>query len=249
MQSDNNIARVELAPVALLEKQPQSQNISIPGDAAFHVFHYHHDETELSDHFSLQVLLRILNKNYSDSDVCAAQRFPGTFVTAGLSQKSHFALTANVGGLPRPGCFSFSLNLRCSSRTSSAVKIGTKGAGAAALSTAFRPDSSRSTRHITPTTSKPYSRAASIAWIVDAPVVQTSSTMTTFAPFSRYPSIRCPVPCDFSDFRTRKPWIGFVCVLVIETAPTTGSAPIVNPPIASGFHPRDLISSRKTRPT
>ncbi len=43
---------------------------------------------------------------------------------------------------------------------------------------------------------------------VDAPVVHTSSTMTTRAPFSRKPSMRCPVPCVFSALRTRKPLIG-----------------------------------------
>ena len=73
----------------------------------------------------------------------------------------------------------------CSLRTSFAVKMETNGAGAAAFSTFGRPfASSRSTRHIAPTTSNPNSRAASIAWIVDAPVVQTSSTITTRAPFS-----------------------------------------------------------------
>jgi len=49
--------------------------------------------------------------------------------------------------------------------------------------------SSRSTRHMAPTTSKPNSRAVSMAWTVEDPVVQTSSTITTRAPFSRKPSI------------------------------------------------------------
>ncbi len=52
----------------------------------------------------------------------------------------------------------------CSVRTSRAVKIETKGAGAAAFSTPGLPfASSRSTRHITPTTWNPNSRDASIA--------------------------------------------------------------------------------------
>jgi hypothetical protein len=82
----------------------------------------------------------------------------------------------------------------------------TNGAGAAAFSTLGLPlASSRSTRHMAPTTSNPNSRAASIACTVEAPVVQTSSTITTRAPFSRKPSMRCPVPCCFSALRTRKP--------------------------------------------
>ena len=83
---------------------------------------------------------------------------------------------------------------KCSLRTSFAVKIEMNGAGAAAFSTLGRPwASSRSTRHIAPTTLKPNSRAASMACTVEEPVVQTSSTITTRAPFSRKPSMRCPV--------------------------------------------------------
>ena len=73
-------------------------------------------------------------------------------------------------------------------------------------------------------------------------MVQTSSTITTRAPFSRKPSMRCPVPCCFSALRTRKPCSS---PLTTETATTMGSAPMVRPPIACGFHPRCRISSEK----
>ena len=46
-----------------------------------------------------------------------------------------------------------------------------------------------------------------MAVMVEAPVVQTSSTMTTGAPFSKKPSMRRPVPWAFSALRTRKPWM------------------------------------------
>jgi hypothetical protein len=53
---------------------------------------------------------------------------------------------------------------KCSFRTSLAVKIETNITGAAAFSTLGRPFASlRSTRHITPTSSKPNWRAASMA--------------------------------------------------------------------------------------
>src|SRR5271166_6148060 len=52
--------------------------------------------------------------------------------------------------------------------------------------------------------------------MVEAPVVQTSSTITTRAGFWRKPSIRCPVPCVFSALRTRKPCTGFP--IVVATA-------------------------------
>ncbi len=57
--------------------------------------------------------------------------------------------------------------------------------------------------------------AASMALMVEAPVVQTSSTMTTRAPSRQKPSMRRPVPWAFSALRTRKPWSsgapGFDC--------------------------------------
>src|SRR5436190_449909 len=97
-------------------------------------------------------------------------------------------------------------DIKCSFLTSIAVNSATNDAGAAALSTLARPPaSSLSTRHITPTTSYPNCRAASIACTVDDPVVHTSSTITTRAPFSRKPSILWPVPCCFSALRTRNP--------------------------------------------
>ena len=52
----------------------------------------------------------------------------------------------------------------------------------------------------------PASCAASMALMVEAPVVQTSSTMTTRAPSRQKPSMRRPVPWAFSALRTRKPW-------------------------------------------
>ena len=95
----------------------------------------------------------------------------------------------------------------CSARTSSAVNRRRNGAPWAAASTAGRPlASSRSTMQTTATTSMPASRAASIAVMVEAPVVHTSSTITTRAPSRQKPSIRRPVPCAFSALRTRKPW-------------------------------------------
>ena len=53
----------------------------------------------------------------------------------------------------------------------------------------------------------PASRAASMAVMVDPPVVHTSSTMTTRAPGWQKPSMRRPVPWVFSALRTRKPWM------------------------------------------
>ena len=53
----------------------------------------------------------------------------------------------------------------------------------------------------------PASRVASMAVMVEPPVVQTSSTMTTCAPGWRKPSMRRPVPWVFSALRTRKPWM------------------------------------------
>ncbi len=92
---------------------------------------------------------------------------------------------------------------RCSARTSRAVNIEKNGTPSAAASTAGRPfASSRSTRQTTAATTIPASRAAWIALIVDAPVVQTSSTITTRAPSRKKPSIRRPVPCVFSALRT-----------------------------------------------
>ena len=115
----------------------------------------------------------------------AAQRLRGLLVTAGRPQSSHTAATAKITGEVSSFC------ITCSVRTSRALKIETNGAGAAAFSTLGRPlASSRSTRLITPTTSNPNSRAASMACTVEAPVVQTSSTITTRAPFSREPSMR-----------------------------------------------------------
>src|SRR5271166_294059 len=61
--------------------------------------------------------------------------------------------------------------------------------------------------------------------MVEAPVVQTSSTITTRAGFWRKPSIRCPVPCVFSALRTRKPCTGFpccCCALMTAVATTMG---------------------------
>ncbi len=52
----------------------------------------------------------------------------------------------------------------------------------------------------------PDSRVASMAVMVEPPVVQTSSTMTTWAPSLWKPSRRRPVPWVFSALRTRKPW-------------------------------------------
>src|SRR5271157_1254125 len=73
---------------------------------------------------------------------CTSQRFPGELVTAGRSHKSHFALTAKIGGAPR---------FMCSTRTSLAVNSAMNGAGAAAFSTFARPPAScLSTRHNTP---------------------------------------------------------------------------------------------------
>jgi hypothetical protein len=46
-----------------------------------------------------------------------------------------------------------------------------------------------------------------MAVMVEPPVVQTSSTMTTEAPGWRKPSTRRPVPWVFSALRTRKPWM------------------------------------------
>src|SRR5260370_12390240 len=97
----------------------------------------------------------------------ASQRLRGLLVTAGRPQSSHTAATAKITGEVSSFC------MTCSVRTSRAVKIETKGAGAAAFSTLGRPfASSRSTRQMTPTTSNPNSRAASIACTVEAPLVQ-----------------------------------------------------------------------------
>src|SRR5271157_12719 len=57
---------------------------------------------------------------------CTSQRFPGELVTAGRSHKSHFALTAKIGGAQR---------FMCSARTSFAVNNAMNGAGDAAFST------------------------------------------------------------------------------------------------------------------
>ncbi len=46
-----------------------------------------------------------------------------------------------------------------------------------------------------------------MAVMVEPPVVHTSSTMTTWAPGVQKPSTRRVVPWDFSDLRTRKPWM------------------------------------------
>ncbi len=46
-----------------------------------------------------------------------------------------------------------------------------------------------------------------MAVMVEAPVVQTSSTMRTGASFWKNPSMRRPVPWAFSALRTRKPWM------------------------------------------
>ena len=93
----------------------------------------------------------------------------------------------------------------CSARTSLAVNRLKKGApfhpsdedlslgalACAAASTAGRPlASSRSTMQTTAATIIPASRAASMALMVEAPVVQTSSTMTTRAPGRLKPSMR-----------------------------------------------------------
>src|SRR5664279_2679606 len=128
---------------------------------------------------------------------CTSQRFPGELITAGRSHRSHLALTANIEGMSRFTCWA---------RTSLAVNSATNSAGAAAFSTLARPPaSSRSTRHNTPTISNPNSRAASTAWMVEPPVVHTSSTITTRANFCRNPSMRWPMPYAFSALRTRKP--------------------------------------------
>src|SRR5664280_3803930 len=172
---------------------------------------------------------------------CTSQRFPGELVTAGRSHRSHLALTANIGGVSRFTCWA---------RTSFAVNSATNSSGAAAFSTlALPPASSRSTRHNTPAISNPNSRAASMAWMVEAPVVQTSSTMTTRAGFCRKPSMRWPMPCAFSALRTKKPCTGFpCCALITEVATTMGSAPMVSPPIASARQPRWQISSKTACP-
>ena len=115
----------------------------------------------------------------------------------------------------------------------------------AAASTAGRPlASSRSTMQTTAATIIPASRAASMALMVDAPVVQTSSTMTTRAPSRQKPSMRRPVPWAFSALRTRKPCSsgapGFDCArqaLAVATLETMGSAPSVSPPTASASMP------------
>jgi hypothetical protein len=77
-----------------------------------------------------------------------------------------------------------------------------------------------------------------MACTVDAPVVQTSSTITTFAPFFRNPSMRCPVPCCFSAWRTRNP---LNSPLMTETATTIGSAPMVRPPMRFPSALPDLV--------
>src|SRR5207237_10021489 len=72
-----------------------------------------------------------------------------------------------------------------------------------AFSTASRPPSSRSTNATTPSTCSPSLRQRSIAFSVEAPVVTTSSTTTTWAgegnPF--LPSIHWWVPCPFGCLR------------------------------------------------
>src|SRR5437763_1710054 len=82
----------------------------------------------------------------------------------------------------------------------------------------------------------PASSIASIAWMVEPPVVMTSSTTTTESPDEKLPSIRFSRPCSFAVFRTVKTWSGpeeSCRCAAIPMLSATGSAPMVRAPIAS----------------
>jgi len=49
MQADQDIAGVELAPVALFKQQFETQHVAIESDAALHVLHHNHDQSEFAN--------------------------------------------------------------------------------------------------------------------------------------------------------------------------------------------------------
>ena len=50
MQADDDVAGIELAPVVLMDEKLEAEHIPIKREAALHVAHYHHDETEFAKH-------------------------------------------------------------------------------------------------------------------------------------------------------------------------------------------------------
>ncbi len=106
------------------------------------------------------------------------------------------------------------------------------------------PPASRSQIASTPHSSKPSSRTASSARIVEPPVVTTSSTSMQRSPRSSSgPSIRRARPCALASLRTKN---ALTSAPPASAEQAIGSAPIVIPPTAVAPHSRGLGGDQLT---